>query len=60
MVYSKSEGELEPQPALIVETIRGREALSPKKKHLLGVFNEKNQFIIKRGDELVIVEVPKA
>jgi hypothetical protein len=60
MVYSKSGGESEPQPARIVETVHGREARSPKKNHLLGVFNDENQFVIKRGDELVIVEVPKA
>jgi hypothetical protein len=60
MVYSKSGGEAEPQPARIVETVRGREARSPKKNHLLGVFNDDYQFVIKRGDELVIVEVPKA
>jgi hypothetical protein len=60
MVYSKSGGESEPQPARIVETVRGREARSPKKNHLLGVFNHENQFVIKRGDEVVIVEVPKA
>lgn len=60
MVYSKSGGEPRPQPALIIETVRGREALSPKKKHVLGIFNDENQFVIKCGDELVIVEVPKA
>lgn len=60
MVYSKSGGEPEPQPALIVKTVRGREALSPVKRHVLGIFNDENQLIIKRGDELVIVEVPKA
>jgi hypothetical protein len=32
---------------------------SPKKNHLLGVFNNENQFVIKCGDELVIVVVPK-
>lgn len=60
MVYSKSGGEPEPQPARIVETVRGREARSPKKNHLLGVFNDEDQFVIKCGDELVIVEVSKA
>ena len=60
MVYSKSSGEPEPQPARIVETVHGREARSPKKNHLLGVFNAEDQFVIKCGDELVIVEVPKA
>lgn len=60
MVYSKSDGEPEPQPARIVETVRGHEARSPKKNHLLGVYNEKGQFVIKIDDELVIVEVPKA
>ena len=60
MVYSKSGDEPEPQPALIVETVRGREARSPKKKRLLGVFNDENQFVIKCGDEFVIVEAPKA
>jgi hypothetical protein len=60
MVYSKSGGESEPRPALIVETVRGREARSPVKRHVLGIFNDENQFVIKCGDELVIVEVPKA
>jgi hypothetical protein len=60
MVCSKPGDELEPLPARIVETVRGREARSPKKNHLLGVFNDENQFVIKRGDEVVIVEVPKA
>jgi hypothetical protein len=60
MVYLKSSGEPAPRPARIVETVRGREARSPKKNHLLGVFNDEDQFVIKVGDELVIVEVPKA
>jgi hypothetical protein len=60
MVYSKPNEVLKPQPALIVKTVRGREALSPVKRHVLGIFNDENQFIIKRGKELVIVEVPKA
>ena len=60
MVYSKSGGDPEPQPARIVETVRGHEARSPKKNHLLGVFNKKGQLFIKRGDELVIVEIPRA
>jgi len=59
MVHSKSGVEPKPQPARIVETARGREARSPKKNHLLGVFNDENQFVIKCGDELVIVAVPK-
>lgn len=49
-----------PQPARIVQTSNGREVRSPRRKHLLGIFNDKNQLVIKRGDELVIVEVPKA
>ena len=59
MVYPKSGDKPEPQPARIVETARGREARSPKRNHLLGVFNDENQFVIKCGDELVIVAVPK-
>jgi hypothetical protein len=59
MVHSKSGDKPEPQPARIVETVRGREVRSPKKNHLLGVFNNENQFVIKCGDELVIVVVPK-
>jgi hypothetical protein len=58
MVYVKSDGSPSPQPARIVVTARGREVRSPKNDHLLGVFNEQNQLVIKRGDELVIVEVP--
>lgn len=54
----KVEPKVVPQPALIVEIGNERAAYSPVKRHLLGVFNEKNQFIIKRGNELVIVEVP--
>lgn len=60
MVYPKSEVETLPQPALLVETVRGREVRSPKKKRLVGVFNDENQLIVKVGDELVIVEVPQA
>lgn len=60
MVYSNSGGDPKPQPARIVSTSRGREVRSPKKNHLLGVINDQNQLIIKRGDELVIVEVPTA
>jgi len=60
MVYSNSSGDPKPQPARIVPTSRGREVRSPKKNHLLGVINDQNQLIIKRGDELVIVEVPTA
>jgi hypothetical protein len=60
MALSNSGKQSEPQPVRIVETVRGREARSPKKNHLLGVFNDKDQFVIKIGDELVIVEVPKA
>ena len=60
MVYPKSDVEAVPQPALLVETVRGREVRSPKKKHLVGVLNDENQLIVKIGDELVIVEVPKA
>jgi hypothetical protein len=58
MVYSKSGDEPEPHRARIVPTVRGREVRTPKKNHLLGVINDENQLIIKRGDELVIVEVP--
>ncbi|OFV84712.1 MAG: hypothetical protein A2W26_13610 [Acidobacteria bacterium RBG_16_64_8] len=60
MVYSKPDDVLKPQPARIVETGDGREVRTPRRNHLLGVFNDKNQLVIKRGDELVIVEVPKA
>jgi hypothetical protein len=60
MPRQQSHGKSEPQRARIVETERGREARSPKKNHLLGVFNDQGQFIIKRGDELVLVEVPTA
>ena len=49
-----------PQPAYIVESERGREVRSPKRKHLLGVFNNDGQLVIKSGDELVLVEVKKA
>ena len=60
MEPKKSSSDPKPQPARIVETIRGREVRSPKKNHLLGVINEQNQLIIKRGGELVIVEAPTA
>ena len=59
MLSLQSSGEPEPQRARIVVTVRGREARSPVKNHLLGVFNDSNEFIIKRGNEVVIVEVPK-
>ena len=49
-----------PQQARIVETARGREARTPKRNHLLGVFDAKGRFVIKRDGEFVIVEVPKA
>jgi len=49
-----------PRPARVVETIRGREVRTPKGNHLLGVFNDENQLVIKLGDEVVIVEVPRA
>ena len=58
MVPKKSSDDPKPQPARIVETVRGREVRSPKTNHLLGVFNDDNQLVIKRGDELVLVELP--
>lgn len=48
------------RPARLVEGPDGLQARTPKRNHLLGVFNEKGQLVIKRGDELVIVEVPNA
>ena len=58
MVPKRSNDDSKPQPARLVETVRGREVRSPKKNHLLGVFNDANQLVIKRGDELVFVEMP--
>ena len=49
-----------PQPARIIWTPRGAEARTPKHNRLLGVFDEKGQFVIKRGEEFVSVEVPRA
>ncbi len=60
MQITKLGEEIVPRPARIVETARGREARTPKHNHLLGVFNNQGQFVIKCGDELVSVEVPKA
>lgn len=60
MVFSNSGDEPTPQLARIIDTAHGREARTPRRNHLLGVFNDKGQLVIKRGDEFVIVEVPKA
>ena len=43
MVQKRSSDDPTPQPARIVETVRGREVRSPKKNHLLGVFNDDNR-----------------
>ena len=60
MTYFNQGVDTEPRPARIVETSRGREVRTPNRNHLLGIFNDENQLVIKHRDELVIVEVPKA
>ena len=59
-MHSNSGEEPIPLPARIVETSNRREVRSPKRNHLLGVFNDQGQLVIKRGKELVVVEFPKS
>jgi hypothetical protein len=60
MAHSNFDEQLVPLPARIVEKAGRQEVRTPIRNRLVGVFNDKNQLVIKRGDEFVVVEVPKA
>jgi len=60
MAHANREGLPEPRPARIVPSHRGKELRTPKHGKLVGVIDDKGQLVIKRGEELVIVEVPKS
>lgn len=47
----------EPVPAIMVETSRGTEV---RGEHLLGILNPKGQFVVKKGNEFLIVEDEEA
>lgn len=52
-------GPMKPSPALLVPRRDGSvEVRSPNLRRLLAVITVEGALIIKRGDELVIVEVP--
>ena len=60
MLGSGGEHQPVPQPARVVWRGGRGEVRTPIKNRLVGVFDEHNRLVIKRGDEFVVVEVPKA